>query len=90
MCTACLVVFDRMCALEARLICILLTLSVGGHFPKSWNANWSVYIVQGGSGYPFFAPSTFSYLCGADVCSIVVGREEIPDPEVEKTLHEVC
>ena len=35
--------FDRVCALEARLICILLTLSVEGHFPKSWNANWSVY-----------------------------------------------
>ena len=49
-----------------------------------------VSIVQGGSGYPFFAPSTFSYLCGADLCLIVVGREEIPDPEVEKTLHEVC
>ena len=49
-----------------------------------------VSIVQGGSGYSFFAPSTFSYLRGADLCSIVVGREEIPDPEVEKTLQEVC
>ena len=50
-----------------------------------------VSIVQGGSGYISFLYSfTFSYLCGADLCSIVVGREEIPDPEVEKTLHEVC
>ena len=89
MCTACLVVFDRMCALEARLICILLTLSVGGHFPKSWNANWSVYSSRR-IWLSFLCSFTFSYLCGADLCSIVVGREEIPDPEVEKTLHEVC
>lgn len=49
-----------------------------------------VSIVQGGSGFPFFAPSTYSYLCGVDLCSIVVGRDEIPDPEVEKTLQDVC
>ena len=48
-----------------------------------------VSIAQGGSGYPFFAPSTFSYLCGKDVCSIIVGREEIADPEVEQTLQKV-
>ena len=46
-----------------------------------------ISIVQGGSGYPFLAPSTFSYLSGTDLCSIIVGRSEIPDPEVEKTVQ---
>ena len=36
-------------------------------------------LVQGGSGYPFFAPCIFSYLCGTDLCSNVVGRNEISD-----------
>ena len=49
-----------------------------------------ISIVQGGSGYPFLAPSTFSYLSGTDLCSIIVGRSEIPDPEVEKTVQDVC
>lgn len=48
-----------------------------------------VSIIQGGSGYRFFAPSTFSYFCGTDVCSAMVGRDEIPDPEIERTLQKV-
>ncbi|CAI8034740.1 G2/M phase-specific E3 ubiquitin-protein ligase [Geodia barretti] len=48
-----------------------------------------VSLIQGGSGYPFFAPSTFSYLSGTDVCSILVGCDEIPDIEVKKTLQEI-
>lgn len=49
-----------------------------------------VSLIQGGSGYPLFAPSTFSYMSGSDVCSTLVGREEIADPEVKQALDEVC
>ena len=49
-----------------------------------------ISIVQGGSGYPFFGPSTFSYLCGNDLPSIAVGRNEIADANVEHMLQEVC
>jgi hypothetical protein len=52
------------------------------------NAN-GVSIVQGGSGYPYFAPSTFSYISGEDTCSIVATQDEIPDPEVEEALQKV-
>ena len=45
---------------------------------------------QGGSGYPFFAPSVFEYFSGKDLCSISARREEIPDPEAEKTLQKAC
>lgn len=48
-----------------------------------------VSLIQGGSGYPFFAPSTFSYLSGTDVCSILVDRDEIADVEVKQALKEV-
>lgn len=48
-----------------------------------------ISIVQGGSGYPFFAPSTFSYLCGNDLPSIAVGRNEIADSNVEHMLQEI-
>ena len=40
-----------------------------------------VSLIQGGSGYP---QSTFSYLCGKQSCSLLVGRNEIPDPDVDK------
>ena len=55
---------------------------------KSRNAN-GISVVQGGSGYPYFAPSTFSYISGVDTCSIVATRDEIPDPEVEEALQKV-
>ena len=47
-------------------------------------------LAQGGSGYPFFAPSVFEYFSGKDLCSISVRREEIPDPEAEKTFQKAC
>lgn len=48
-----------------------------------------VSIVQGGSGYPFFAPCFYSYLCGADISSIIIGRDEIPHGEIRMILQEV-
>ena len=41
-----------------------------------------VSLVQGSSGYPFFA--TFAYLCGKDTCDIVVDQTEIPYYEVSQ------
>ena len=48
-----------------------------------------VSIVQGGSGYPYFAPSTFSYLSGVDTLSILATQEEIADPEIKEALRKV-
>ena len=48
-----------------------------------------VSLVQGGSGFPFFAPSTYSYVCCEDVCSVVVGRNEIPYPSIDGMLEKV-
>lgn len=48
-----------------------------------------VSLIHGGSGYPFFAPSIFSYLCGVDLSKILVTRGEIPNPDVESFLSKV-
>ena len=48
-----------------------------------------ISLVQGGSGFPFFAPSTFSYLCGRDIRAVTVGQDEIPDIEIDIVLDEV-
>ena len=45
--------------------------------------------LQGGSGYPFFAPSVFQYLTGKDLQSITVSTTEIPNDEVEELLRKV-
>ena len=42
-------------------------------------------ITQGGSGYPYFAPSMYKYICGEDVCSIEPEIDEIPDFQLQKT-----
>ena len=47
-------------------------------------------IVQGGSGYPFFAPSVYEYIAGKDVCSIYPDVEEIPDIDVNNCVVKVC
>ena len=46
-------------------------------------------LVQKGSGFPFFVPCVYAYLIGTDVCSITVGQDEIPDPEVKEVLQKV-
>ena len=47
-------------------------------------------IVQGGSGYPFFAPSVYDYITGKDVCSIYPSIEEVPDLDVRDCVLKVC
>ena len=46
-------------------------------------------IVNCGSGYPFLAPSVFSYLCGLPIADIVVGTEEVPDYEIRAVIEKV-
>ena len=45
-----------------------------------------VSVVQDGSGYPYFAPSTFSYLCHMSTHSIIATPEDIPDAKVQQPL----
>ena len=46
-------------------------------------------IVQGGSGFPFFAPSVYKYLCGSRLEEICVEVDEVPNIEVKQLLHQV-
>ena len=46
-------------------------------------------IVQGGSGFPFFAPSMNDDICGTNVCNIAP-TVEVPDTEVKAVLIEGC
>ena len=49
----------------------------------------SMSITQGGSGYPFFAPSVYHYICGRDICSISPSLQEVPDHELLAVLDKV-
>ena len=46
-------------------------------------------IVNCGGGYPFFAPSIFSYLCGVPLGDIAIGDEEVGNYETESLINEV-
>ena len=46
-------------------------------------------LVNGGSGFPYFAPAMYSYLSGQDVCSIVATVEEVPNAELKAALTKV-
>ena len=46
-------------------------------------------LVQGDSGYPFFAPAVYEYICGRDIGSISPAVDEIPDAQLKTTLVEV-
>ena len=46
-------------------------------------------LIQGGSGYPFFAPAVYDYICGQEVCNIVPTIDEIPDAQLKTALVEV-
>ena len=49
-----------------------------------------VSLVQGGSGFPFFAPSQYQYICSGDVRSVVVGRSEVPHQQIDDAIDKVC
>lgn len=42
--------------------------------------------LNGGSGYPYFAPAIYSYISGQDVCDIVTTVEEVPNDELKAVL----
>lgn len=46
-------------------------------------------LVQGGDGYPFFAPSIYEYIQGKDICEIIPGLDEVPDSTLRATLVKV-
>lgn len=46
-------------------------------------------MMQGGSGYPFFAPCVFQYICGKELSEIMISRDEIPDQEIVSALQRV-
>ena len=46
-------------------------------------------LAQGGSGFPFFAPSVFKYLKGDSIYGISVPVCEVPDMEVRAVLEKV-
>ena len=46
-------------------------------------------LVQGGSGYPFFAPSVYNYIIGKDICTIHPDVAEIPDVDVKGCVVKV-
>lgn len=46
-------------------------------------------IVNCGSGYPFFAPSVFSCLCGKSLTAIEIGDDEVPNYETQAMIEKV-
>ena len=48
-----------------------------------------VSIVQGGSGFPYFALSLYDYFCGASMNDIHCTLDEIPDPVIRTILYQV-
>ena len=48
-----------------------------------------VSLLQGGSGVPFFEPSTYKYICCGDVRSVVVGRSEMPYQSIDDIFTKV-
>ena len=46
-------------------------------------------VIQGGSGFHYFAPCIYHYLCGAEVSFISVSADDIPDYEVSSVVQKV-
>ena len=46
-------------------------------------------VAQGGSGFPFFAPCVFDYICGMEVNEIFVDVHHVPDYEAYELLCKV-
>ena len=46
-------------------------------------------IVNCGSGYLFFAPSVYAYLCGSPLDTLEIGDDEIPNYETKKMIEKV-
>jgi hypothetical protein len=46
-------------------------------------------LLNGGSGFPMFAPVIFEYISGHDVSSIEISTGEVPDYELRHALVKV-
>ena len=46
-------------------------------------------LLEGGSGFPFLAPSIYQYVCGVNLSEIHSSLEEIPDAQLKLKLEEV-
>ena len=46
-------------------------------------------LVNGGSGFPCFAPAMFDYICGKPISSIAIPIDEIPDVQLQQALKKV-
>ena len=46
-------------------------------------------IIQGGSGYPFFSPSVYEYICGKELDTIRPALEEVPNLSLQAMLSQV-
>ena len=49
-----------------------------------------ISLVQGGSGFQFFAPSQYQYICSGDARSLVVGHSEMPHQHIDDAIDKVC
>ena len=66
-------------------ILIYNTLIQNGDF-KCLGILVGMSFLNGGSGYPFFAPSLYHYVCGKDVCNITPLIDEVPDHDLRTVL----
>ena len=46
-------------------------------------------LVQGSSGFPFFSPPAYEYLCGKDALSLTVTLRDVPVFEARRLLDQV-
>ena len=46
-------------------------------------------VVNCSSGYPFLAPSVYSYLCGTPLSNIVIADDEVPTFEIRNLMEKV-
>ena len=49
----------------------------------------AVSVLQDGSGFPYFALPVYQYVCGADIATIDVQVEDVPNIEVKALIEEV-
>lgn len=46
-------------------------------------------LVQGGSGFPFFAQPMYEYLCGVDPSSVNISVNDVPNSDAALLLQKV-
>ena len=46
-------------------------------------------LIQGGSGFPYFSPAVYSYICGHDVNTIDISVDEVVNADLRAALNKV-